>query len=310
MTASKTDDKISVRYYTNMQNETELNSVMFTEDFYKNIVPTYGSLQKNVQCTLEPEDEDIRELLVEFFPSYRHRYNDDFNEIILAAILFIANYLVHHGYLVLELVTYSDYNDNKYYSLENIYGADVKIENDFILQTVHEDAAGQLKIKEPIKIPKDKCFVIDFPNVLGGKKKYLEFLSDFKELGKQTPMLRYFNNPLNGKPGYDLSEHQKLHDLELWKKSKMFNWHHRGGYEKYFSGYYSIYRHLMFKKSQIVLRDYIIENLKKIITVFSEKIGTKTELKIEGLITLEKVDEKISEWKSGQLKPNSINEVL
>ncbi|MFA4851285.1 MAG: hypothetical protein WC868_00210 [Bacteroidales bacterium] len=309
MAVSKTD-RISKSYYTNIHTETELNSDMLMQDLYQTIVRVYGSSHEIVNCSLVPENHDIEQLLKEFLPSNQSSYNDDLDDVILKSIQYIAGIMVHRGFIVLELVTQTDLNGIEFYSLENVYGTEIKIDDDYIFQIIPDDAAAQLKITEPIKIPRKKCFIIDFPKELGGKNKHLEFLAEFKALGKQSPMLNFIKNPLYGKPGYDSMEHQKIHDLELWKKSKMFYWHHRGGYEKYFSGYYSIYRRLMFKKSQIILRDHIIENLKKIVTVFSEKIGNKIELKIDGLITIEKVDKKISKWNSGQINPYSINEVL
>ena len=49
---------------------------------------------------------------------------------------------------------------------------------------------------------------------------------------------------------------------------------------------------------------------REIISNLSERFGDKRCLKIEGLITIEKVNETIEQWDSGQLKPNNISEVL
>ncbi|WP_124980458.1 hypothetical protein [Nonlabens xiamenensis] len=303
-------NRLSIRYHTNTHDEREHNSWMFMDDFSQNIVPVYGSKHEIVQCTLEPVNADFQERLSELLPSYKHRYNEDFNDIILGTIQFIAQHLVHHGYLVLEFVTQKDINEDVIYKLETVFGKEVKIKGDNVIQVIHADAAEHLKITAPVVIPIAKCFVIDFPKSLGGKEKYLKFLEEFKELGQQSPMMSYFRNPLTGYAGYDMTEHQRLHDLELWRKSKVYNWHHRESSGKLFSGYYHIYRHLQFRKSKIELRNYVVEQLKEIISKLSEKFGDKTELKIEGLISSERIDETLEQWKSGELKPNSISEVL
>ncbi len=303
-------DRLSIRYNTNFYDEREHHTWMFMDDLSNNIVPIYGSKHETVQCLLEPANSAFQKTLSELLPSQRHRYKEDFNDIILGAIQFIAQHLVHHGYLILEFVTQKDINEEVSYTLEAIYGKELKIENDKVIQVVHNDAAEHLKIAEPVVIPIAKCFVINFPKSLGGKEKYLKFLEEFKELGQQSPMRNFLRNPLTGIVGYDITEHQRLHDLELWRKSKIYNWHHRESSSKSFSSYYYIYRQLLFRKSKIELRNYVVEQLKEIISKLSEKSGSKAELKIEGLISLERIDETLKKWETGELTPNSISEVL
>lgn len=303
-------DRISINYNKNNHDDREHYTWMFINDFYENIVPSFGSKYEVVQCSLEPADVKFQELLCELLPSYQNRYNESFNGIILQLIEFIAQNLSYYGSLVLEFVTQTDVNNIVNYKLERIIGEEVKIKGNKIIQVIPKDKADKLQISKQVEIPIEKCFVIEFPKSLGGKEKYLKFLEEFKELGQQSPMMNYLRNPLTGQTGYDMTEHQRLHELELWRKSKVYNWHHRESNGKIFSVYYHIYRRLQFQKSKIVLRDYIIEQLKELVLNLSTKIGEKTELKIEGLISLEKIDETLEQWKTGELKPNSISEVL
>lgn len=39
-------------------------------------------------------------------------------------------------------------------------------------------------------------------------------------------------------------------------------------------------------------------------------LGQKVELKIEGLLTIDKVEEKLKQWETGQSDPKIISEVL
>jgi hypothetical protein len=124
-------------------------------------------------------------------------------------------------------------------------------------------------------------------------------------------MMNYLNNPLQGQAGYNLTEHQRLHDIELWKITKTYNWHHRESGSEKISGFYHIYRHLLFRKNKIKLRDYVVEELCKIVSTFSETVlGQKAELKIEGLLPIDKVEEKLEQWKTGQLDPKTVSDVL
>lgn len=303
-------DRISARYHTNSYVPNELHLNMFMEDFGLNVVPIYGSELEAVSCKLEPDNIDMMKSLYELLPSNRKHYHPNFNEIILESVEYIAQHLVNSGILVLELVKYKDYDKREFYKLEYVYGKDIKVKKDTITQIIHKDEAREL-VTTNIDIPIEKCFVIEFPKSLGGKEKYLQFLNEFREIANQSPMMNFFNNPLQGQQGYNIKEHQRLHDIELWKKSKTFNWHHRESGGEIFSGFYHIYRHLLFQKNKIKLRDFIIGELCGIISILSEKVfGQKTDLKIEGLLTIDKVEEKLEQWKTGQLDPKTIRDVL
>jgi hypothetical protein len=283
---------------------------MFIEDFGRNVVPIYGSKSEIVTCKLDPDNKGIMKSLYELFPSHRQHYRPSFNEIILETIEYIAQHIVNRGFLVLELVKYKDVNGRGGYKLETVYGKDIKIKGDIITQIIPDNVAQELG-KSKIDIPLEKCFVFEFPESLGGKEQYLQFLREFRELAKQNPMMNFLNNPLQGQAGYNLTEHQRLYDIELWKITKTYNWHHRESSGEKFSGFYHIYRHLLFRKNKIKLRDYVVEELCKIVSAFSETVlGQKSELKIEGLLPIDKIEEKLEQWKTGQLDPKTVSDVL
>lgn len=302
-------DRISVSYYTNVHDEREHYSGMFVEDFQQHIVPVFGAKRESVRCILEPPNPEFQMFLEGLLPTQRRRYNGDFNDIIIGAIQLVAQELAYHGYAVFELVTEKDINERVHYKLESIYGKEIRIEGDKIIQVIHDDAAERLKIQRPLEIPIQKCFVIELPKSLGGKVNYLKFIDEFKALGQQSPMMS-FRNPLRKEKSYNIIQHQRLHDLELWRKSKAYNWHHRQSGGDLFSGYYYILRQLQFRKSKITLRDYIVEQICEIISKLSERFGGKTKLKIEGLISSARIDKTIEEWRTGEVRPNSISEVL
>lgn len=310
-------DKLSVGYRAKTKREVEHYSWMFKEDFSRNIIPASRSQGKSIKCFLDPDNKSFEKLLYDILPSSHGKYRFDFNDIILDTIQYIGNQLVHNGFVIFEFVKLKDINGIELFKLERISGSEIKIENGNIVQIISQDEAEpfqdgteQIDYSKPVVIPKDKCFIIDFPEILGGKEGYLKFIEEFKSLGTQSPMMNYFNNSLSGHVGYDMTEHQRLHELELWKKSKTYSWHHRSNNSKEFSGYYYIYRYLNFISLKTKLRDYIVEQLKKIVSDLSERLGEKEVLNIEGLIPLNEVDKKLEQWSSGEMNPNSLNEVL
>lgn len=280
MTIIKTD-RISSNYHPKYRNEGH-NIGMFIEDFHQSIVSSYRT-KDNVKCFFEPANKTFEDSISEMFPSRHGYYNTTLNSTIIETIEYIASNLVHFGSLIFELVRCEYVNSKISYKLIPIHFDRFKIKRKNIVQIYTSDNGV-----EKVIIPKEKCFIIEFPELLGGTKGYLKFLKSFAEIDNLSPMLSSFNNPLSNQLGYDISLHQKRQELELWKKSKVFYWPHRSdlGYDKKFSGYYSIYRQLQFSKTKVILRDHIIENLRNIIKSLSDIMNIDTALKIEGLITL------------------------
>lgn len=310
MNMSSKNDRVSERYPRLRHDTHEHDIDMFIEDFGRNVVPIYGSKVEELTCKIDTDNKEIMKSLNELLPTNGLYYRPSFKEVILESIEYIARHIVNHGILVLELVKYNDENKGTYYKLETVYGKAIKIRRNRITQIIPDNVAQELG-KNRIDIPLEKCFVFEFPETLGGKEKYLQFLKEFRELAKQSPMMNFLNNPLQGQPGYNLTEHQRLHDIELWKKTKTYNWHHRESGEEKFSGFYQLYRHLLFRKNKIKLRDYVVEELCKIVSTLSEKVlGQKAELKIEGFLTMDEVEEKLEQWKTGQLDTKTIRDVL
>jgi hypothetical protein len=306
------NDKISVNYQSSLIDMLEINHYlnMFMEDFWRDIVPNYGSKSEKITCELKPDHTDFKLSLIELLSSFSQHYHPSFKDIILDTIEYIAQQLVNNGYLVLELVKYKDVDERVFYKFETVYGKDIILKNEMITQILPDEVAQDLG-KFKIEIPVEKCFVFEFPLTLGGKEKYLHFLKDFEEFANQSPAINYINNSLQGQKNYNLMEHQSLFEIELWKKSKLYNYHHRKIGEEKLSGYYNFYKQLLFRKNQILLRDYIVDELCKIISKLSEKLyGEKVELEIEGLIKIEKVDEKLEQWKTGTLIPFTLTDIF
>jgi hypothetical protein len=259
---------------------------------------------------LEPNNNDILTFLYELLPSHRQHYRPSLTDSVLNSIEYIAQLIVDQGIIVFELVKYMDNNEKEIYKLEPIHGSHIKTCKDKVIQILPVDAANE-NGRNGIEIPLFKCFVFEFPKSLGGKEKYLKFLKEFREISTQSPTINFLNNPLQEQLEYNFSIHLKLFEIELRKASKAFSWPHREAGGENFSGYYNIYRHLLFRKNKIKLRNYIIDELCKIISNLSESIhGQKVELKIEGLLTMDEIETILENWKTGQSDINTIRNVL
>lgn len=306
-------DRISKDYYTDFESGMENNTSMFLQDFC-DIVATYDLESKKINCYLTPSNKPLEKRLHEFLP-YKHgmySFHPNFNELILNTIKYIAGCILHDGHIVFEFVKQKDINGNEFFTLIRFIDSEIKYDRDYIIQNIPNESSDDNITSKQIKIPLSKCFIIKFPDILGGEKKYLKFIQEFKNIGSQSPIMMHARNSFPNDIGYDVMEHQKLHDLELRKISLPFNWHHRASYsgKDLFSGHYNFYKRLNFRKSQIILRDYIINELKSIISEWSDRIGEKTELNIDGLPQLSEVERKIKEWQTGELVIDRINDVF
>lgn len=284
----KETDRISKTYHLAAMPRMEHYSWMFIQDFHQSILPIQRSKQENLTIEIEPKDPSLEALIIEILGDSRPFMREDFTKTIIDFTEQIASYVTHYGFIVFEYVTYKDINDNLSYRLKIIQGEETKIRKRKVIQLIPHEAVKEFSLPKEIEIPKSKCYVIEFPNSLGGKKDYIKFLREFKEFGSKTPFMNYFKNKLVGQPGYDLNEDQRTHELELWKLTNKFGWHHRANSNKLFSQYHYVYRYLRFKRNKIVLRDSLLENVKGIITEIGGRFNKKITLKIDGLMTVEK----------------------
>jgi len=308
---NKSSDEVSADYNYSEEYEMLHQSMMFKEDIYASITPFISSRSKKVTCSLVSSNEDFERKILKLFPwNYHSLEGFYFTEAILDTITYIAKHIVNDGIIIFEHIKYVDNNGFTSYGLKRIYGEKLVIKRKYITQTIPPEVALENNTSISIKIPKSKCSIIEFPKALGGKKKYLKILKELKELDINNPVLNFSRSPLSGAKGYNVMEHERLNRIELTKVTKPISWHHRRHSGDDFSGFYYVRRSLKFRRSQVILRDYIINELNHIISIIAKKEKLKTSLKIEGLLSLEEINQKISDWETGNLDVAKFNEDL
>lgn len=310
MTISESD-RASKLYFRKYPPVGEFYSTMLIEDYSQNIASQYGNSRKNIHCSIEPNPEKDIELFKELFPRFeRHHWNDDLTDIVLRSIEALASMLVSKGRIVLEYVRYLDEDRGTIFRLEPIQAEKLIIKRNSVIQIIPDDIAKEQMCVNKVVIPRGKCYIIEYPRILGGIKRYCSSLDKFKKLGSLSPLVSYFNNNFDGFTDYNYIEHHKMYELELWNKSKFVNWHHRQYSGKDFSSFYVVNRRLRFQKTRFILRDHIIQELKTIFNSCSKKIGLESELIIEGITPISKVDETIIKWQNGEIGEKEVMEVM
>ncbi|WP_454804245.1 hypothetical protein [Mucilaginibacter phyllosphaerae] len=308
---SSTSDRLSIPIMTGFETGEEFNVSMFTEDLYQDIVPIRARDYPHA-CRLEPKDKSAEQQLVALFSAFNRLSSKSLTDMIFEAIRHIGGSLVTAGSIALELVKLTNADDDEVrtdHKLMYISG-DKVIRDGHIVQRLTPEEAAQWDTAQEIKIPLEKCWIIDFPDNLGGKKGYLKFLQEMKELGNSDPFRIFLDNELRGLKGYDIAKHHKIADLSLWEQTKEFGWHHRETSGKMFSGYYMINRRLRFRKTQFILRDHIIAELIKYVDQFLSSDDRTFALSIDHIGTTESVSQAIDDWAAGKLQQEELTAVL
>lgn len=304
-------DRISQTHFSKGLNHKTGSTHMFLDDLAKGVMPIYRYRDKNIKISIEPENKEVEDLISNFLPNYPHQmtYNRNFIETVMHSVEFIAANLGYHGQLILEKIKVSE-DGRETFHLIKVSGIKLKVLKDKVIQYYHDDIDDT---SHQVEIPIEKCVVINFPDEFGGVKGYLEFLSKFEEHEKETPYYNFIRIPYDQiLPEYNISEHQKLHDLEYRRISLPFNWHHRSflGHDKLFSTYYWVRKRLLFKISVVKIRDYIVLELNNIITQFLKDQGYVGEIKYEGLLTVDEVEDKLRKWELGELRQGELDGVF
>lgn len=310
MTISESD-RISLMYYLHEPPSGEMYSFMLMEDYCRNIASFYGSSRSNISCRIEPFSAESLEVFKRLFPGQHRRYHrDNLSDIVLSSIESIAAALVSRGLVVLELVKLIDEEGKTFYRLETINGDDVLVKKDTIIQIIPIKVVEEQRCNHQYTIPKNKCYIMRYPKTLGGGHKYIRSLSEFKKIGGLSPLVSNLNDSFVGIPGYNWKEHNKMFQLEMWRKSKFVNWHHRQYSGEDYSSFYTVYRRLLFQKTRFILRDSIIEQLKVIFNLCSKVIGSESQLTIEGFSPISNLDQIILKWTNGDIGAKEIVEAM
>jgi hypothetical protein len=287
--------RISKPFFYGHHNNLASQSMMFTEDFGRALLKDTSSISISVN------NEKIEEIFSNFQShSFRNSYKNGFKESIKDIIQLMTNELIHNGRIAFELIS-KDNEEDLIYNLVNVKGTRLK-KLFFNLKQVTIDDGG---VEMATYIPRGKCVIIDFPKILGGRKKYLKFLSEFNKLSISDP-IHIFNNKLMGTSRYyDSINHHKKLEIELRRKSSPYKWHHRdnlGNNDLFLEFYYNL-KTLEFMKTRAQLRDYVFDELNRIIKFVSKKLQIENApiLQFENIISVCELERITEDYKVGKV---------
>ncbi len=280
--------------------EPNILSHTFIEDVKHRIFPYDFDKRTNVDISFIPNDKAIENKIISSICNRRMSVNK--TEFIRKFLQQTIRDIFLFGHSIYEMIREVDDNFEEY-KIVNISDFNVAINKGNVNQIIPKEANNEIKV---VKIPKEKCFIFEFPKKLFNDFDISKLNQIFNKYHKMeldsSLIIKYFQGEIKN---YDFTKHKRMIDLELCKILTPLSWTPRTisdlSEEKLIFRHYNVQRQLLFLRKIIELRGMIINFLQNIILSYSDLMGHRTELKIEGLTSLSDVDQKIKLWQEGSI---------
>lgn len=276
---------------------------MLIEDVYASIMPfTHVRPQKDgFSITIDVDDKKKKALIAEGLSNreYRVFLDDAVSEFIRMGALSLLN----DGVNYYEIIVNKNKNGEiEKFDLNSIGSSHIFRWFNNYYQIVTWRIAQKYHLKvEVIKIPKNKILKINFPKELGGRRRLLKIMKRLWWLGKEiTPSFQMDAMKENKDIGFDLNKYAETKDIEIDKITKIYGWNHRGSLEKRVLEHYSLYRYLISKKVQSILRRVILDKINEALN--GPELNLNVKIIINGLPDERSIDDLQQKLKHGGIE--------
>lgn len=116
-----------------------------------------------------------------------------------------GGYFAYKGRVIFEIIGWYDNNTNQFYGfdLRRLDTDHCKVTNNYVIYDAPYKQKGDEVINRKIKIPKEKCIVIDFPKEFGGYKGFIKKDQQILKLGNR---FSFDINPQNIQKNFENSK--------------------------------------------------------------------------------------------------------
>jgi len=270
---------------------------MFTEDIRLGLLP-YERLQGTpYSIRLEPlGNEDV---IVQIFSSATEWRRASLKESVADFVEQIAGYLAHAGEAWYEIIRQPGSLDanSAPFALEPLPSGKITRVPGYVLQWIPRASRPRIG-KRFVRLPQHDVWHVTLPRALGTPRQHRRTL-EFLEQGIFPPLFSVeAMAPGRESGGYDFDEHRRRFNESLAYVTRAWGWTGRGLWMNEASDYFSEYRNLRFKRSQILLRDHIFHEL----NVLLEREGLPDRILTNGLLTLSEIDDILKRLWSGNVR--------
>jgi len=254
---------------------------MLAEDVSSGIMPVISAYRESneFKIIVEGEKESIK-LALALLASISRDASDklSWEEVISESIREISYEMVYHGRATFELIWVDqDKLIGRISSFPSVYLAKI---HGFYLQLVPKPDRVLYENRRIILLPEKDVWSIDLPKALGGPKGQKKIVRRMQKHGSVCPDfliddMRVENNRIH----FDNELYWRTRDIEQWRITRRWGWHHRDCNIKDRTEIFLFYRIITFKWALALLREKIINEINKLL----KRIEIDVAITLEGL---------------------------
>lgn len=175
-------------------------------------------------------------------------------------------------------------------------------------QPINWNVAKQHHIKAGIhRIPNERMLYIKFPNMLGGRNKLRRLLHELTFMSREPlPKFQLKAMEEQANIGFNFNEFTWDKYITKGNLTRTFGWNQRKIPDNDMLEYYTVHRHLIFKRSQAVIREHIINEINH--TLSGKYLNSGVQIVTDDLPTPNQLDEELAILRKGNLKFSEIFE--
>jgi len=282
-----------------------LYTSMLIDDIGMMILPTFRN--ENFSVTWSGTNTDAIDLISNALSS--RRYNSGLKDSVYDFFRQCAQTIMAYGKSHYETVYFKKESDDQWTSFELAHIVPYSIFNQggsFYQKIPIEDDIHGDKLRK-VLIPNEYILTFNLPRML---QKHYELMMDTLYNIKTVPpdFSLPYNNP--EQIPFDFTNYLLYENLAIACAVRNIGWNARNLFDKNVLDYYLIYRMLLFKKFLILLRNEILSTLNSGINSIGDKIGFSGDIQLNGIMTLEDLNDLTSRLESGDISFLEIIEIL
>lgn len=277
---------------------------MFVEDMHNGIMPFLHVVRRGtpspLSARIEPVNLDLGAMLANALGG--ERYERDLPEALCNFIRTETQTLFTYGRVCFEItmkkgadgkITEFDFEDVFPLSLKKFFGR--------YFQVVPWWVACHANVKVGVKkIPEKNIFVMSFPKVLGGRRRYVSVIKNLVRVGESLfPKFHIEALQQEKNTGFDLKKYVKDKYIETAQVTRTFGWHQRKLPDNEVLEYYTVHRHLQFEYSQAIIRESFVAAINSALK--NSMLGFDEQLIVTGVPTSEQIKQEMVLLEKGDL---------
>lgn len=255
-------------------------------------------LNENLDFTLDNCSENYLRTFNKYIAGGGYHYRSE----ILDLLSNLSKWLIYDGKVILEFVSWLDNENKEFYAFElkHLRFKNIQEKRRYIIYK-GQDEGGLIK---KVKIPKEKCIVINWPASLGGFKAYQRTVGKILKLGSKLPPME---DVATLEPGKILARGKVWDDqfnrlVAPWGMTNP---------DKDLTEFYKEYNFLKVRRTGILCMEVIQEGLNQIVKKLNAFLNEDAKVTIKSdYYSIKKYNDISSQWMNGEISFPKANAYL